>query len=439
MAVLSQARWLRRGRIFGWSGILLLVEMLALAFLVAWSHGTFAPINPPTTTDFVSFYAAGKLALAGLPALAYDQNAHHAAEIAVTAPGIGYQFFFYPPIYLLLCAPLARLPYLLSFVLFEGVTLALWLGVARCILAARDWAWCLPVLAYPAVFWTIGLGQNAMLTATLLGVVMLLIDTRPRTAGLMLGLLCYKPHLALLAPIALAAGGYWRVLATAALSVMATVALSVVAFGLAPWHAYLGELANAQAVYATGRIDLAAYVTPFGAARMLGVAPTVAYALQLVASVMVAVVVFWIWRRDADPARRGATLAGGILLSVPVALLYDLMIPAIAILWLVRAASRGGFLPWEKLLLAVCYLMPLVCRYVGEGLGIPLAPLAPVVLLAMAVARSLRARPLRETRHADKVEIVPFDPASALFLNQSETLGLFQPNEASRVTTRSYF
>jgi len=402
MPVLSQAVWLHRARIIGWSGILLTAELVALAFLIAWTHGAFVPIHPPTTTDFASFYAAGKLALAGTPALAYDHAAHHAAEMAATAPGIEYQFFFYPPVYLLLCAPLALLPYLASFVLFQAATLALWLVVARRILAARGWAWCVPVLAYPAVFWTIGLGQNALLSASLLGAVTLLIDTRPRTAGLLLGLLCYKPHLALLAPVALAAGGYWRAFAAAALSVAAIVALSVVCFGIAPWYAYLGELAGARAVYETGRIELAGYVTPFGAARLLGLAPTVAYVLQLAASVIVATIVFWIWRRDADPARRGAALTGGILLSIPLALLYDLMIAAVAMLWLVRAAARDGFLAWEKLLLAFCFLVPLACRYVGEGLGIPLAPLAPIVLLAFAIARSLRAQPLRQAAALDR-------------------------------------
>ena len=391
----SRARWLNRSRIIGWSAILLICELLALGFLVAWTHGAFVPIDPPTTTDFASFYAAGKLALAGTPELVYDQAAHHAAEMAATAPGIEYQFFFYPPVYLLLCTPLALLPYLPSFILFQTATLALWLVVARRILRARGWAWCVPVLAYPAVFWTIGLGQNALLTAALLGAVTLLIDTRPWLAGLLLGLLCYKPHLALLVPVALAAGGYWRAFAAAALAVTTIVALSVLTFGLAPWQAYLAELSGARAVYETGRIEIAGYVTVFGAARLLGIAAPVAYALQLAAALGSATIVAWIWRRDADSAHRGAALAAGILLSVPLALLYDLMIAAVAILWLARAASRDGFLPWEKLLLAFCMLVPLACRYVGEGLGMPLAPLAPIALLGLAVARSLRTQPFR--------------------------------------------
>ena len=72
--------------------------------MVAGTHGWIVPLDKPTTTDFVSFYAAGKLADAGTPALAYDQAAHLAAEEAITAPGIRYQYFNYPPVFLMRCA-----------------------------------------------------------------------------------------------------------------------------------------------------------------------------------------------------------------------------------------------------------------------------------------------------------------------------------------------
>src|SRR3954469_25592431 len=98
---LARAGWLNRDRIVAWGGILLALEMLFLGFMVLWDHDVFGRIDPPTTTDFVSFYAAGKLVLAGTPALAYNQAAHAAVEVATTAPGIGYQYFFYPPVYLL--------------------------------------------------------------------------------------------------------------------------------------------------------------------------------------------------------------------------------------------------------------------------------------------------------------------------------------------------
>ncbi len=75
-------------------------------------------------TDFVSFYAAGRLAAAGTPALAYNRAAHYAAEAADEPAGSPYNYFYYPPIFLLPCAALVRLPYIAAFLLFEAATLA---------------------------------------------------------------------------------------------------------------------------------------------------------------------------------------------------------------------------------------------------------------------------------------------------------------------------
>src|SRR5262249_58736086 len=110
--------------------------------------------------------------------------------------------------------PLAALPYLPAFVAFEAVTLVLCLIVVREIFADRSWSAIFPVLAFPAVFWALGLGQNSFLTASLFGAGTLWIDRRPIVAGVCLGALCYKPHFALLVPLALLAGGHWRALAT---------------------------------------------------------------------------------------------------------------------------------------------------------------------------------------------------------------------------------
>src|SRR4029077_20680170 len=117
---------------------LLALEIAIFLILIAGTHGWIVPLEHPTTTDFASFYAAGKLAIAGTPQLAYDQAAHYAMEQAVTAPGIEYQLFHYPPVYLILCAALAPLPYLAAFVLFIAATLAFYVAVARHIVDDRS-------------------------------------------------------------------------------------------------------------------------------------------------------------------------------------------------------------------------------------------------------------------------------------------------------------
>jgi hypothetical protein len=67
---LRSADWLTSDRVVAWSIVLLIEESLIVLFLALWQHGVFVAVHNPPSSDFVSFYAAGKLALAGTPALA---------------------------------------------------------------------------------------------------------------------------------------------------------------------------------------------------------------------------------------------------------------------------------------------------------------------------------------------------------------------------------
>ncbi len=381
--------WLDRQRILAYGTILLVIEIAAFLFLIAGTHGLVVPTTEPMTTDFVSFYAAGDLADAGTPHLAYDQAAHAAAEERATEPGIHYQFFYYPPVYLLLCALLARLPYLAAFVLFEGASLALFLAVAQHILNARGWSAMVPLLAFPAVFWTLGLGQNAFLTAAILGGATLLVERRPFVAGLLFGTLCYKPHLGLLVPVALAAGTHWRAFAGATLSSIGLVAASLVIFGLDTWRDFLAIAMTSPGTYENGRIQLAGIISPFAALRVIGVDASLAYLLQLGATLAAALVVAYLWRRRLSLPVRAAGLIAATLVAVPVMLLYDLMLALLAMTWLVRAARQTGFLPWEKMTFVVLFFAALVTLSTGRYLHLPLALIGDVALLAVIVMRAV--------------------------------------------------
>ena len=396
---LRSAAWLNRDRIVAWCGILVGLQAAFLVFVACWQHGAFGP-PVATSSDFVSFYAAGKLVLAGTPALAYDQDAHYLAQQAARGVGAPYQFFFYPPVYLLVCAALATLPYYVAFAVFQIATLAPFLLVARAILRAHGWAWAAPVLAFPPVFWTIGLGQNAFLTAALFGGFSLLLDRKPATAGMLMGLLCYKPHFGVLVPIALIAGGRWRAFTAAAATLCTFIGLSVVLFGAETWWAYLGAALNAKTVFATGRIDFAGIVSIFGAERLMGFAVAPAYALQAVASLEMVMLVALIWRRDLPATVRFATLLAATLLAVPITLLYDHVLLLLAILWLVREARDNGFLPWERLSLAGIFAMSLATWPIGTIWHLPLGPIAPSVLLLLCVRRLWRTPEVKRPRSA---------------------------------------
>jgi hypothetical protein len=376
----------RRALIFG--GVLLAIELVVFLIIIAGTHGWIVPLERPTTTDFASFYAAGSLADSGTPALAYNETAHYAAEQQATSPGIEYQFFYYPPVFLLVCALFGRLPYMAAFIAFEAVSLLLCLLVARGIVKAKDWAILLPLLAFPSVFWTMGLGQNAFLTAALFGGALLLIDRRPTLAGMLFGLLCYKPHFGLLIPVALVAGGRWRAFAGAAVAGAAMVALSIALFGWQTWQDFFALAAGSHSTYESGRIDLSGFVTLFGGLRLMGLPSAIAYALQGVGSLVAIALVAVVWRCNLSLPIRAAALAAATLVAVPVALVYDFLLAGVAMAWLIRAGSERGFLAWEKVALAAAFVVPLLSRNFGTATHVPLAQLALIALLGLVVRRA---------------------------------------------------
>jgi hypothetical protein len=314
--------------------------------------------------------------------------------------GSGYQYFFYPPVFLLLCAPLATLPYFVAYALFQLATMIPFILVMRAVLQQHGWRWLPALLAFPAVFWTLGVGQNAFLTAALFGGFTLLLDSRPAGAGIVLGLLCYKPHFGLLAPIALIAGRRWKAFAAALATVAALVAVSVLLFGWGTWQAYLAAFAGSGHVYDSGAIDFAGIETPFGAVRLLGFSSGAAYAVQLGCTLAMAGLVALVWQRSPSQPLRCACLLAATLLAVPLALLYDKLLLLVAIGWLLREARAHGYLPWEKLVLALCYPASLVTWIIGSGLHVPLGPMISFAVLALCVRRVWRATPARQVQAA---------------------------------------
>ena len=98
---------------------------LALCYLVvlcsAFLSGHFLidAHGEPIANDFVNVWAAGRLALDGQAAAAYDWTLHKAAEIrAVGHDFANYYGWHYPPTFLFVAAALATLPYLVAAVVW---------------------------------------------------------------------------------------------------------------------------------------------------------------------------------------------------------------------------------------------------------------------------------------------------------------------------------
>jgi hypothetical protein len=395
LKVLSQIRgggWVTNDRMAAYAWILLVCELVGFTFCVAGTHGLIVTLQHPTTSDFVTFYAAGQQVDSGAGLLAYDHAAHYAVEQQATAPGIPYFRFYYPPVFLLVCAAIGWLPYLSAFIAFQVFTLAGCLLAVRRILPRTKLVF---LLAFPAVFWTLGTGQNAFLTAGLFAAATWNIDRRPIIAGLLFGMLCYKPQLGLLVPIALVAGGHGRAFAAAGAAVLALVGLSCLVFGVESWTAFLQSLTVTQSIYTSHANDLAGLASPFGAMLELGQERWLANIVQAAVTMGTAVLVGIVWRRNLSLPVRSAVLLAATPVAVPIVMFYDLMLAGVAIAWLVRGGRTVGFAPWTKTLLVVAFVLPLLSGNLGgvdQWLIAPAAAALVLFLAGTAAVRELKSR-----------------------------------------------
>ena len=211
-------------------------------------------------------------------------------------------FFFawqYPPIALLLVYPLAFLPYLWSLASWLAVGIACYITVLWRILPQP--LTLVVGLAFPAVLLTIEHGQNALLSTSFLGWALLLLIRRPITAGVLLGLLSFKPQLGVLLPIALVAGGHWKTILAAMLTGAGLVATTVALFGGGIWHEFIASTQLSRDILNEGLVPYYKMQSVFAAVRLLGSSLILAYSLQVIVAAGAAAGVVWVWRRAMDP------------------------------------------------------------------------------------------------------------------------------------------
>jgi hypothetical protein len=93
-------------------------------------------------------------------------------------------------------------------------------------------------------------------------------------------------------------------------------------------------------------------------------------------------------------------------------LFYDLTLGAVAALWLMRADGEHRLVEWQKVTLAVLFLLSLAPRISAEALHFPVGSCLSLALLALVAAQGLRsmasagARPIAEPASDSRREIL---------------------------------
>jgi Glycosyltransferase family 87 len=432
---LRDGRWLTRERVRLVALALLIASVLGAGFLIATSNGINDRFGRPLGTDFSNVYAAGTYVDEGEAAAPFDPHRQYVREQAIFGHDTQFYGWHYPPFFLVLAGLLGTMPYWLALALWQGVTLVLYLLAMRGILIPpplageggerskpgggslsnrnvtppvsalraetpspfRGGMWLLLALAFPAVFINLGHGHNGFLTVALIAGALTQLERRPFIAGILIGLIAYKPQFGLLIPLVLAVSGRWRVFLVAAATVAALTLAVTLAFGMDVWTAFLASTKfTRHVVLEDGGTGWYKIQSVFSLVRLWGGGIDLAYAVQGTVTLAVAAALGWLWRTRAAFALKAAALLIGTLLATPYALDYDLMLLAPAIAFLAVDGIERGFGPYEKSMLAALWLLPLVARSVAETTFIPLAApvmgLAFVLLLRRAMAAAGNAR-----------------------------------------------
>lgn len=343
--------------------------------------------------DWMVFYnAAGAYLDGNLPLLfdGADFTARINRQLAdwLSAP-LSFHPWMYPPTFLLLLVPFGALPFPIAYAAFLLVTCAA--------LVAALWYYdddperrklLLGLLMLsPAVACTVVLGQNSFLTSALLIGGFTLMRPWAILGGALLGILSFKPQLALMVPIALIAGRHWRSLAAAGTSALLLAFVSLMVFGLDAWRGWIELMTIPSDLYrawnVVGRLHGQSVYTCLA---LLGASPTVANTAQAIAIVLAAAGVYWCFRQRVPHELRLMMLLAATMLSAPHVFNYDGVMLDVAATMLLCRARSDGFQRGELFVIPLAWVNPLINPPILFPIGL-ITPLVIGLFIACIIAR----------------------------------------------------
>ncbi|KAB2920463.1 MAG: DUF2029 domain-containing protein [Hyphomicrobiaceae bacterium] len=369
------------------AGAVFMASIEVAYFLLSNTPSLYLPtIEAPGQTaigrDFLNIWMGGRSALANGPAAWFDLHTYNQfLRDFMGRPDLHDYYWSYPPHILLFIWPFGLMPYLAAFAVWTGLGLVLFLLAAR--VGGVERRHLLFAAVAPAVGLNIFFGQNGFFTAALLIGGLANLDRRPLLAGVLFGILTIKPQLGLLLPLMLILTGRWRVILWAAMTAAVLVAATGCLYGVDIWSAYLNQVVPQQRYLQENGKGVLFLVIPsfFYAARLVGLPPDAAWAIQALASIAGLAIVAWTYVRRRDPVLSVAVLVTAVFLVSPYTLNYDMVVLG-WVLALLR--QREDNEPIDHYLLIAVWTLPATMMLAGL-LHIPLA----IIVLSAFTARLL--------------------------------------------------
>ena len=395
--------WLNRGRVRLYS-FLMLGTFLMFSVGFVWYSNLVDPKGYSIYTDLFVFWGASHFALSEQALDAYNISAFSNALRGMLPDRQALSFgWFYPPTFFLVILPLALLPYFHAYLVFMLVTLGCFVAVFRRIV--RGWESLLCLAAFSGLWFNLFRGQNGYLTAALAGAALISMERRSILAGVFIGLLSIKPHLAVLFPLALIAIGAWRTFFTAVIVALVFMLVSAAVLGLGTFTAWLQSIGQARVWIETGIVPWSAMPTIFSFLRLLGVPAMLAYAGHFLVATGAITAMWKVWKHSTSWPLRGAALTTATLLVSPYLFDYDLVWLGLPITWLTKLGLEDGWLRGEREVLVAAWMLPLLLVLIAKVAPLQIGPWVLLALLWMILRRA-----------SDDVIVPPWEPVGAVQL-----------------------
>lgn len=385
----QREHWLNAERVNVYSWIFLVIFSIFLGFLIHDSFISTTAKDPRPDRDFITFYAAAELAQAGQAVDAYNLEKMYAAEKAVWAKSEKYAWF-YPPTFHAFIKPLVILDYKPAFAAFMLLTLLLYVFAANQ-LATNQQIW-FPLLAFPAVLVNLIYGQNAFLTAGLGMLAFVYLEKRPWLAGICIGLLAIKPHMAVLFPLVLICGRHGQAFVSAAVTALLICLLSTWVIGYESWPAFIHSLSDARHFLESGQLRWSQMISLFSAIKLLGGSTMLAYNVHIAYAAALSLLCAYVWLNSQDLALRASSLVLASLHFSPYMYDYELVWMAIPLILLSLRGVQLGWIRGEREILLLAWLFPFIDLTISRTLAPNLfvfisASLAVLILLHLKMER----------------------------------------------------
>lgn len=362
----------------------LLFTLLLVLYLVL----VFSVIDFQVGIDFSVYYTSGKMAIEGQASQAYDLDYHHEENEKYWGQEIPFTLgWYYPPIYFFAVLPFALFSLKTGYFIWMIVTFILYLlGLSQ---LKKPY---FLGLGFTGIMLTLLWGQNGFILVFLTAMFIKYMD-QPKKAGLFLGLLCFKPHFAILYFVILFLKKEWQILKYTIITGAVLVLVSGLTFGFDTWYYYVQSQLQSGDILIGSNWAITNAIQPsvFSSLVIMGLPSKLAMMLQFMMAVVVVVMISIKWH-EMKTHERGILLVLGTFLINPYFLIYDLTLLIVPV---VLMADEIWYVRLHKYFL---WFLPLMSLLIVQLLHLQIAPL--VILSAFIIVIRSSNQNTRLTRRS---------------------------------------